>query len=85
MNFGEALGLLKAGRELTRRDWNGKGMFLYLVKGQKLASGLGYGFGEYSGEPYCTDFIVIRTSDNKIVPWVPSQADLLATDWELFV
>lgn len=29
------------------------------------------------------DFIVLKTSMNKIAPWVPSQEDLLAEDWEL--
>ena len=38
---------LKQGKSLQRAGWNGKDQFVYLVKGEKLASALGYGFGEY--------------------------------------
>lgn len=33
LTFGEALEALKAGKEVARSGWNGKGMFLYLIKG----------------------------------------------------
>ncbi len=32
MNFGQALEVLKAGRRVARDGWNGKGMWLVLVK-----------------------------------------------------
>ncbi|MTO24509.1 DUF2829 domain-containing protein, partial [Turicibacter sanguinis] len=31
MNFGQVLELLKQGKKVARRGWNGKGMFLYYV------------------------------------------------------
>jgi hypothetical protein len=31
--------------------------------------------------PLC-DFIVMKTADNKVIPWLASQADVLAQDWE---
>ncbi|WP_223257234.1 DUF2829 domain-containing protein [Bacillus halotolerans] len=81
MKFGEALDLLNEGREIARLGWNGKGMFLYLIKGNKLAKALKYGFGEYLGEPTFNDFIVMKTADNMLIPWVPSQTDIRAKDW----
>ena len=30
MNFGEAIEALKQGKKVTRKGWNGKGMFLWL-------------------------------------------------------
>jgi hypothetical protein len=28
-------------------------------------------------------FIAMKTADDKVVPWLASQTDLLAEDWEL--
>jgi Protein of unknown function (DUF2829) len=36
MNFGQALEALKQGKKVARRGWNGKGMFIYLVRGQEV-------------------------------------------------
>ena len=84
MTFGEALQLIKEGREVTRHGWNGKGMFLYLLKGQDLQRGLKYGYGEYSGEPAFVSCIVMKTAQNTLaVGWVPSASDLLSEDWEV--
>ncbi|MEK4269895.1 DUF2829 domain-containing protein [Bacillus sp. FSL W8-0940] len=83
MKFGEALELLNDGHKITRSGWNGKRMFLYLIKGSELAKGLKYGYGEYRGEPVFDNFIVMKTANNKIVPWLASQTDMLAEDWEI--
>lgn len=83
MKFGEALELLNDGHKITRSGWNGKRMFLYLIKGSELAKGLKYGYGEYRGEPIFDNFIVMKTANNKIVPWLASQTDMLAEDWEI--
>ncbi|MCV5579381.1 DUF2829 domain-containing protein, partial [Escherichia coli] len=44
LSFGLAMEALKQGKSLQRAGWNGKDQFVYLVKGEKLASALGYGF-----------------------------------------
>jgi hypothetical protein len=31
--------------------------------------------------PIC-DFLLMKTADNKVIPWLASQADVLAQDWE---
>lgn len=38
MDFGEALKALKEGKKITRKGWNGQGMYLYLTPGHKLSS-----------------------------------------------
>ncbi|MEF3309506.1 DUF2829 domain-containing protein [Paenibacillus sp. GYB004] len=81
MNFGQAIEAVKAGKSAARKGWNGKGMFIYLVKGNDLSSGLKYGFGEYEGEPTFTSAIFIKTAQNTISPWQPSNGDMLAEDW----
>jgi hypothetical protein len=85
MNFSEALNYIKAGDRVARGGWNGKRMFVFLVPGSKflvnrppLLSIYGAGF-EVEYLPH----IDMKTADGKIVPWVASQTDILAEDWEV--
>ena len=82
MDFGSALELLKRGERVAREGWNGKDMFLYLIKGNELSKGLKYGYGEYVGEPSFVDTVAMKTAQNTIVVgWLASQSDMLANDW----
>ncbi len=85
MTFGEALEALKAGKRVSRSGWNGKGMFLFLVPGSTFQVNrpplLGI-YPEGTEINYCPH-IDMRTADNKIVPWLASQTDVLAEDWNL--
>ncbi|HFI6267391.1 TPA: DUF2829 domain-containing protein, partial [Escherichia coli] len=83
LSFGLAMEALKQGKSLQRAGWNGKDQFVYLVKGEKLASALGYGFGEYVGEPTFNDTLVLKNSQNRLATWVPSIGDLMAEDWQI--
>jgi hypothetical protein len=81
-DFGAALSALKAGKSVARAGWNGKGQFVMLIQGSnKLASVHGFGFGEYLGEPTFGDTMFLRTVDNRLIAWTPSQSDALAEDW----
>ncbi|HBS6214488.1 TPA: DUF2829 domain-containing protein [Klebsiella pneumoniae] len=83
VSFSTALYALKQGKKIARAGWNGKEQFVYLVKGEKLASALGYGFGEYLGEPTFNDALVLKNSQNRLATWVPSIGDLMAEDWQI--
>lgn len=74
MHFGHSLLLCRTGKRIARAGWNGKDMFLFYVDKWNYDSAL-----EYDVLP----FIAMKTADNKIVPWLASQTDILATDWEL--
>lgn len=84
MNFGEVIEGLKHGRRYEREGWNGRGMFIFLVPGsvfsvnrEPLLSILGEGAGvEYHAH------IDMKTAQGYVVPWVASQADVLAEDWQ---
>ena len=83
-DFGEALRLLKDGKSVARKGWNGKGMFLLLIQGSNdIAKLHGYGFGELLGEPTFQDAIFMKTVENHLVPWTASQTDVLAKDWQI--
>ena len=82
ITFGEAIEALKKGDRITRNGWNGKKMFLFLVKPVEI---------EYKKElpkqyQYCEhiESIAMKTADDKIiVGWLASQVDMLAEDWEM--
>jgi len=85
MNFSDALALLKAKSRVARTGWNGKDMFLYLVDGSKFKVNPPPLFGIYSEgtEINYRSHIDMKTVDGSCVPWVASQTDLLADDWEV--
>ncbi len=86
-DFGWALRQMRSGRKVARAGWNGKGMFLILVPGsQGLVVEEGRPFA-LAGVPVGTEFnylphIDMRTVTGDFVPWLSSQTDSLATDWE---
>jgi hypothetical protein len=75
LTFGEALRKLKNGYKVARKGWNGKGMWLVLVKAED------YALSESFGTRELLPFIAMKTADNKLVPWLASQTDILAEDW----
>lgn len=82
MNFGQVIEALKNGKKVARNGWNGKGMFLYLIKGTEFQNTLKYGYSEYENEPIMTDSIAMKTAQNTVVVgWLASQTDMLAEDW----
>ena len=70
MNFGSALEALKAGMRVARSGWNGKGMWLELQTPDTHSK-------------MTLPYIFMKTADSHLVPWLASQTDMLADDWEL--
>lgn len=68
--FGHALDILKAGGNVRRAGWNGKGMWLGLRRPRV-------------GSEMTLPYIYMKTADNQLVPWLASQTDMLSTDWEV--
>jgi hypothetical protein len=80
MDFGAALVALKDGKAVCREGWNGKGMHLAYISPTGWALH-GY-FPSAVGVTYAP-WICMKTVDNKIVPWLASQTDILADDWQI--
>lgn len=86
-DFGTAIHLLKRGRKVARKGWNGKGMFLYFVPANSYPASrntLETLKGEFENDlvPYGA-YIAMKTAQDNVVPWLASQTDVLAEDWEL--
>jgi hypothetical protein len=75
MNIGSAVASLKDGQRVARAGWNGKGMWLELVPPERCQV---VTYAEFPMLPW----VGMKTADG-FVPWLCSQTDLLATDWEL--
>ena len=85
LTFSQALEFLQAGHKLCRSGWNGTGMFVFLVPGSSFEVNRQPLLGIYP-EGTQIDYqphIDIKTADDTVVPWLASQSDLLAEDWEL--
>jgi hypothetical protein len=84
-HFEVALAHIKNGRRVQRIGWNGKGMFIFLVPGSKFKVNRPplLGIYEEGTEINYHAHVDMRTADGKIVPWICSQTDMLATDWAL--
>jgi len=77
MTFGFALEALKRGEKVARKGWNGKGMWLtYIPAGGEVS------FGTAQPLPILP-WVGMKTADDKFVPWLASQTDLLSEDWEI--
>ena len=84
MTFSEALEAVKSGKRVCRSGWNGKGMFIFLVPGSTFQVNRPPLLGIYP-EGTTVKYhahIDMKTADNQVVPWLASQTDILAEDWE---
>lgn len=86
LNFGQALEALKQGKQVARVGWNGKGMFLFLQPGYPDGVGANPHTAKALGVPEGTavkvlPYIMMKTVDGSLVPWLASQTDVLADDW----
>lgn len=67
-DFSTALRHLMQGHRATRAGWNAGGQHVEAQFPDK---------GSRMSVPY----LVLKNAQNDLVPWVPSQGDLFATDW----
>ena len=82
MNFGKAIDLLKEGKKLSRKGWNGKNQYI------ELASNISYknADGEIININHKTmgnKAIAFVGTSGVQIGWLASQSDMLSDDWEL--
>lgn len=70
-DFGSAIDELRAGERVQREGWNGKGQWLELQVPDEHSK-------------MTLPYIFIHTVQGDLVPWLASQTDILATDWQNF-
>ena len=83
LTFGQAIEVLKLGKKVAREGWNGKGLFLFLVKGSTFKVNrepLISIYPEGTEINYCPH-IDMKAADGSIFAWNPNNLDILAEDW----
>lgn len=93
LDFGQALKALKEGKRVTRKGWNGRGMYLWLkpqavvkkewCKDKRLIECINNNGGE---EILALGTICMYTHDSTgrkaiLTGWLASQSDMLSEDW----
>lgn len=86
--FGQALELLKQGKRVCRSGWNGKGMWIALQRGYPEGIPINANTAQATGIPEGTvckfrPYLMMKTVGGEFVPWLASQTDILAEDWEV--
>jgi hypothetical protein len=69
-DIGWAVEQLRSGKRVARSGWNGKEMYLKLQVPD-------------DGSKMTLPYVYIRTVQSDLVPWLCSQSDLLAKDWQV--
>lgn len=70
MNFGRAIEELTKGNKVQRAGWNGKGMYIALQIPD-------------TNSKMTFPYVYLKTAGDELVPWQPSQTDMLIEDWQL--
>jgi hypothetical protein len=94
LTFGDAIEALKKGKKVTRRGWNGKGMFLWLKPATTIKSEwckdelLKSIVDDNGGEILALGTVCMYTHDSSgyhaiLTGWLASQTDMLSEDWEI--
>ena len=81
MNLGVAIELLKDGRKMAREDWQTRGLFLQLQKPDPNSLMTSAYIYLDSTQTKNNNSIYSKTR----IPWVATQADLLAEDWMVVI
>lgn len=88
MTFGHAIEAMKKGLKVTRRGWNGKGMYIYMTPGitvprHRLRWETAEVLSGESGPTFSfNSHIDMKAADGSVVVgWLASQTDMLEEDW----
>lgn len=88
MTFSEALERVRIpGTRISREGWNGQGMYVVYQKGYPNGIPVNGNTAEATGLPQGTvavfkPYLMFCTVQGEFVPWVISQTDALADDWQ---
>ena len=87
MGFEEALIALKEGKKVSRKGWNGKNQFVYLVPANRYdaTTDVAKKIADVDGKVSYRAYLALRTVQGDIATWTPSVSDCLADDWIIII
>jgi hypothetical protein len=82
--FAFALEAAKRGRKITRKGWNGKGQYVFLIPGGVIKREEIPALKDEPGEISFLGCFCIKTTDGRVqLGWLATQSDMQASDWEI--
>lgn len=89
MLFEFALHAIRSGRRVTNTEWNGKGMFLFMMEGYPDGVPANANLSKASGIPegetvIIPPYIAMKNARGEIVNWLPSADDLNSDEWKFY-
>lgn len=89
MTFGMAIEAMKRGKKVSRRGWNGKGMYIWIVPGSTVLCQSKFTDPHLEEISYANgsriDFLAsirMKTATGEVLTgWLASQSDMLSEDW----
>ncbi len=83
IEFSQALKMIKEGHIVCREGWHDPSMFLYLVPQSIYPSFTEVAKREFGDSVQYGAYIAIRTHLGNVVPWQPTNTDILSDDWKV--
>ena len=85
--IGWAVDRMKQGVRVRRAGWNGKGMWVVAQAGYPEGIAINANTSRATGLPEGSvqrfePYAIMHNAQGRFVPWLCSQGDLLANDWE---
>ena len=88
LTFGQAIALMKKGKKVARKGWNGKGMYVWIMPGSTVKGCKNIvdphlaEIDKAEGEIRFLGSIRMFTATKEVLTgWLASQTDMLAEDW----
>jgi len=77
MDFPDALKECLQGKRITNENWNGKGMYVFMLKGDEWGI-----LGELENTVKMP-VLMMKNAKSEIGPWLISQMDVFSTGWKV--
>lgn len=86
MNFSQALEAVKQGYRISRQNWNGKGMYVFLVQGStfKVSRPPLIDFFPEDTEINYRPHLDMKYPDGTVGVWLAANSDILENDWIVY-
>lgn len=88
MNFPDALNECLAGKRIANENWNGRGMYVFVMRGYPLGVPANEALSQASGIPEgetvtVLPYLMMRDAKGEFGHWLISQMDVFSEGWKV--
>ena len=82
MCFAEALAFVQEGAKISRKGWNGKGMYIYYVPANSYPAQTEVAKSEFGDVVPYGAYLALKSAQNVVeAGWRPTSLDMFSNDW----